>query len=191
MRPILVTAVALALVAAGCSDTGSDASTAPESGEAKLTVGEDDRTLSAGSEGDTLTPVLVSLVGGDTAAVRGSDGRYHVVYELSLTNAASAPTSLEAVEALDGTEVLRIESEEMIEDEALRTLDRQPAEDASLSPNEARVLLLTASFESEDDVPDALERERAAARQHHRGIPERVAVERCRPRRTAETEVSL
>ena len=45
----------------------------------------------------------------------------------------------------------------MIEDENLRTLDRQPAEDASLPPNKSRVLLLTASFESEDDVPDALD----------------------------------
>lgn len=63
--------------------------------------------------------MLVSLLGGDTAAVRGSDGLYYVVYELLLTNASSDPVSLEAVEVLDaadGTEVLRLEGEDMIED---------------------------------------------------------------------------
>lgn len=100
--------------------------------------------------------MLVSFVGGDTAAVRGSDGCYYVMCELLLTNASSSPASLESVKALDaveGTEALRLEGEEMIKDEDLRTLDRQPAEDASLQPNEARILLLTASFESETRSP--------------------------------------
>jgi hypothetical protein len=160
--PLMLTiALGLALSAVGCGADTSDTSTAPGSGETTQPAEDQvENLLSAASGGETLTPVLVSLVGDDTAAVRGSDGRYYAVYELLLTNASSSSADLEAVEVLDsadGTEVLRFEGEEIIEDQALLMLDRQPAEDASLEPSESRVLLLTASFESEEDVPGALD----------------------------------
>ena len=160
--PLMLTiGLGLALSAVGCGDDTSDTSTAPGSGETTQPAEDQvENLLSAASGGETLTPVLVSLVGDDTAAVRGSDGRYYAVYELLLTNASSSSADLEAVEVLDsadGTEVLRFEGEEMIEDQALLMLDRQPAEDASLEPSESRVLLLTASFESEADAPGALD----------------------------------
>jgi hypothetical protein len=162
MRMMVVISLGIALVAVGCGGGSSDTPTAPGAGEAAQPAEDKlELPIAAGGEGDALTPVVVSLVGGDTAAVRGSDGRYHVVYELLLTNASPGAASLEAVEVLDaadGTEVLRLEGEDMIEEQALRTLEPgHPAEDASLPPNETRVLLLTASFESEDDVPDALD----------------------------------
>ena len=58
------------------------------------------RPLAAASADDMVTPVLVSLVGGDTAVVRGSDGRYHVVYELLLINTAPGPATLASVAVL-------------------------------------------------------------------------------------------
>jgi hypothetical protein len=142
--------------------TDSQATSSSEATTAEGFAAEDqvENPLSAASGGETLTPVLVSIVGGDTAAVRGSDGRHYAVYELLLTNASSSSADLETVEVLDaadGTEVLKLEGQEMIEDQALLMLDLQPAEDASLEPSESRVLLLTASFESEEDVPDALD----------------------------------
>jgi hypothetical protein len=39
----------------------------------------------------------------------------------------------------------------------MRTLDAQPAEDASLPPNESRMIYLAVSFDSEEDVPEALD----------------------------------
>ena len=92
--------------------TDSQATSSSEATTAEGFAAEDqlENPLSAASGGETLTPVLVSLVGGDTAAVRGSDGRYYAVYELLLTNASSSAADLEAVEVLDtadGTEVLR------------------------------------------------------------------------------------
>ena len=43
---------------------------------------------------DTLTPVLVRPVSSIVAPVLGGDGRYHVVYELWLTNAKALPATL-------------------------------------------------------------------------------------------------
>ncbi|MDG2305913.1 MAG: hypothetical protein P8R42_14955 [Candidatus Binatia bacterium] len=41
----------------------------------------------AAATGEAFTPIIGSVLGGETASVRGSDGRYYVVYELQLTNA--------------------------------------------------------------------------------------------------------
>ncbi len=50
---------------------------------------------------DAFTPVLVEFVGDETAAVRGTDGRFHVVYELWLSNARPVPAAIERIEVLD------------------------------------------------------------------------------------------
>ncbi len=109
-------------------------------------------------EEDTFTPVTASFVGGSTAAVKGTDGHYYVVYELLLTNTRAVPATLEAVEVLDAadsTTIIRIEGEDLVD--LMRTLDAQPAEDASLPPNESRMIYLAVSFDSEEDVPEALD----------------------------------
>ena len=91
--------------------------------------------------------------------MRGSDGRYHGAYELLLINTAPGPASLEAVTILDaaaGSEVVTFTSEDILAQEALRTLDRQPVAEATLTSNEALALLLTTSFATEDEVPAAI-----------------------------------
>jgi hypothetical protein len=112
-----------------------------------------------GGTGDLVTPMLVSLVGGDTAAVLGSDGRYHEVHELLLVNTAPGIATLKRVTVLDAadqSEVVSLAEADMIAGEALRTLDRQPVPNANLAANESRVLLLTTSFAKLEDVPASL-----------------------------------
>jgi len=149
VRLLLVFSLSIALVAVGCSDErGSDTTASSESQE---------ETQAQSQEEDVFTPMTASFVGGDTAAVKGTDGRYHVVYELLLTNTRPVPATLQAVEVLDaadGTTILRSEGEDLVD--LMRTLDAQPAEDTSLPPNESRMVYLTVSFESEEDVPEAL-----------------------------------
>ena len=63
--------------------------------------------LSASAKGriltvpDAFTPVLVDFLGGPTAVVKGTDGRFHVVYELVLSNARPVTASIEQIEVLD------------------------------------------------------------------------------------------
>jgi hypothetical protein len=153
---VFIVAVSLAF-AVGCEERGAD------SGE---TTGPQfvENTRSAAAQGeqqreDVFTPVTVSLVGSDSeGAVKGTDGRYHVVYELLLTNAKAAPATLRAVEVLDasdGTTLLRREGDKLVG--LIRTLDAQPAENAALPPNQSRIVFLALSFDSEEDVPEALD----------------------------------
>lgn len=117
-----------------------------------------EETQAQSQEEDTFTPVTASFVGGNTAAVKGTDGHYYVVYELLLTNTRAVPATLEAVEVLDAadsTTIIRSEGEDLVD--LMRTLDAQPAEDASLPPNESRMIYLAVSFDSEEDVPEALD----------------------------------
>ena len=170
MRPILTVALAFALVVAVCSGCSSD--TAPSSGSAKdknvnlevdlenpqVRISIEDKA-SPPREEDAFTPVTVSFVGGDGATpVLGSDGRYRAVYELMLTNTKPVPASLDAVDVLDaadGSKLLGLEGKDLTDN--LRTLDVQPVEDGSLPPNESRLLYITAVFDTEADIPDALD----------------------------------
>jgi Peptidase family M23 len=108
---------------------------------------------------DVFTPVTVSLIGSDSqGAVKGTDGRYHVVYELLLNNAEAVPATLKAVEVLeagDGTTVLRREGDKLVP--LIRTLDAQPAKNALIPPNQSRMVYLTVGFDSEEDIPESLD----------------------------------
>ena len=124
MRLLLVFSLSITLVAVGCSDErGSDTTASFESRE---------ETQAQSQEEDVFTPVTASFVGGDTAAVKGTDGRYHVVYELLLTNTRPVPATLQAVEVLDaadGTTILRSEGEDLVDLScvlSMRSLPRTP-----------------------------------------------------------------
>jgi hypothetical protein len=183
MRPILTIALALALVMAvfnGCSsdtgsssesakDTNSNTASPSESGkdmnveleeleDPKVRISIEDNTPPSKGE-DAFTPVTVSFVGADSATpVLGSDGRYHVVYEIILTNTKPVPASLDAVNVLDaanGSKLLGLKGKDLIDN--LRTLDVQPVKGGSLPPNESRLLYITVIFDSKDAIPDALD----------------------------------
>jgi hypothetical protein len=180
MRPILTTALALALVMAvfnGCSsdtapssesgkDTNSDTASSSESGKdtnVELENPQVQISINASTppphQEDAFTPVTVSFVGGDSATpVLGSDGRYRAVYELILTNTNSVPASLDAVDVLDAandSKLLGLKGKDLIDN--LRKLDVQPVKAASLPPNESRLLYITVIFDSKDAIPDALD----------------------------------
>src|SRR5690606_26143986 len=50
---------------------------------------------------DVFTPVTVSTVGPETTPVLGTDGQYHAVYELLLSNGKMAPATIQRIQVLD------------------------------------------------------------------------------------------
>jgi hypothetical protein len=115
--------------------------------------------LAAGDEEDAWTPIIVSAIDPETAAVRGTDGRYHVVYELVLTNTGAEAATLDALsilDATDGAELMRLSGEDLVANDVIRTLNRAPAEENVFPANAARVLMLTIDFADADEVPAAL-----------------------------------
>jgi murein DD-endopeptidase MepM/ murein hydrolase activator NlpD len=112
---------------------------------------------SAAKDQGRLTPIVVAPVPQKKILpVRGSDGRWHVMYELQLTNTLAGPATLRSaavVNADNGRALLSLTAEEMISGEYLHTLNRTSAETTEFASNEARVLILNLSFPSKKEVP--------------------------------------
>ncbi len=110
---------------------------------------------------EAFTAILVSAIGPVSAPVKGSDGKWHVVYELQFTNAKAVPATLTSVTVVDGRDTSRqiqsFSGASLVD--SLRALSTAPVEDASLAPSEARLMLISLVFESESDVPPVLAHE--------------------------------
>lgn len=112
------------------------------------------------TSGDVVTPLIASLVPQKAISpVRGTDGRYHVQYELVLTNTTSAPATLGPVKVLSGggDRTLRtISVDDMVAGTTLRLVDRDPVTDTTIPGNEARMLFVAVAFGSRKKIPDAV-----------------------------------
>ena len=51
---------------------------------------------------DVFTPVIASTISPEAHPIRGTDGAYHVVYELLLTNTKSFPATIRSIDVLAG-----------------------------------------------------------------------------------------
>lgn len=107
-----------------------------------------------------ITPLVSSPVAQkQTVPVRGSDGRYHVVYELLVTNTTSKPATLNSVRVLNaasGKGVTGLGAKALVETGALLGADRSPSKDTTIGANESRVLYLNPSFAALKAVPRKL-----------------------------------
>ena len=57
----------------------------------------------AGASSDVFTPVIASILSPEAHPIRGTDGIYHVVYELQLTNTKLLPATIQKIEVLAGS----------------------------------------------------------------------------------------
>lgn len=159
--------IAFALV--GCS-SGQDSGPRPAPGSNAEAV--DARTEPAGGAvavtGVSLPPAYTAVafeqLGGPTSPFKGSDGKFHVVYDLLLTNASVAPASLTKVEVVDeasrSTVVASISGKQLVDPACaygdcnrLRTLPSSPAPNTDIPSQESRALLVHLSFDTLADVP--------------------------------------
>jgi hypothetical protein len=104
---------------------------------------------------ERLTPVVVSPLMANTQPVLGTDGRYHVVYELVLTNAMRVTATLKKVEVLDGNHPSRILAAFEGKDlrSRLRTLANTTATSPEIESNSTRLFLIDLTFNSRAAVP--------------------------------------
>jgi hypothetical protein len=148
MRATTTVAVVLAALASTSASFASPLATTPNSSDA-----------SAGLT-SPLSPIVVSLVPQETIVpVLGSDGRYHVLYELQMVNTLGGAADLRSVEVLDAASakaLLTLSAADIIKGDYLHTLDRQLATTTSFSPFEGRVLILNLSFDSRSSIPHGL-----------------------------------
>lgn len=125
--------------------------------EGKATRLSDSGAASA-RQPDAFTPVTVSPMGTSHSPVLGTDGLYHVVYELDLTNTKVAPATLRRIDAMNADAPTHLlasyRDQELIA--RLRTLQPQPAESAVIEPNTSRLFYIELTFRALDEVPRAI-----------------------------------
>jgi hypothetical protein len=91
------------------------------------------------------------------APVKGSDGRYHVIYELLLTNTLGSPADLRGVEVLDagsGKSLLKLAADDIRKGEYLHALDRKTADSTTFAPFSGQTLILNLGFDAKSDIPE-------------------------------------
>src|SRR5215471_1814929 len=96
-------------------------------------------SVEAGAPGDVFTPVIASTLSPEAYPILGTDGAYHVVYELQLTNTKLLPATIQKIEVLAGSTGSQVITSFSDADlvKRLRTLAPQPAIDTPIEPNAA------------------------------------------------------
>lgn len=113
---------------------------------------------------DSYTAVLATVTGPATAPVAGTDGKYHVGYNILLQNASRIPATLGKVEVVEASAVGRViatfTDKQLIDPTChfgdcnrLHTLSGGVATDAVIPPQEARQLIVNYAFGSRADAP--------------------------------------
>jgi hypothetical protein len=126
-----------------------------------------DDELGRGNVTDDFTPLVITPVEPSTFPVAGSDGKYHVVYDLLILNASQIPATLDkldVVDAEDPSKVIASFSGTALVDPTcavgdcnrLRYVKSQSAEDTTLAPSETRVLYVDYAFDSLRAAPKAV-----------------------------------
>jgi hypothetical protein len=107
---------------------------------------------------DLYTPLVVSAFQQRTTPVLGTDGRFHVVYELVPVNARPGAATLERVAVSDAGAPHRglATFDRTALAPRIRTLDNREAASAALGANEVRLVLLDLALEPASRMPQGL-----------------------------------
>jgi hypothetical protein len=112
---------------------------------------------------DQFTTVVVSPLTGSTQPFPGTDGKYHVVYELVVTNTKPTPATLKKVEVLDARSqdpnstavIASYEGDALVS--RVRTLANTPANSPEIEFNGTRLFLIDLTFDSRAQLPGRLQ----------------------------------
>ena len=152
---LAVAGLVLALGGAACGNQTADESA--RGGNASGAT-KPKQPTGVGVEPQQFTPVVASTIGPETGPARGTDGRYHVAYELLLTNAKAVPATIQRIVVLDeadrGRVITRFQGDRLVQN--MTTLAPRPVENTTIEPDGSRLLFVDLSFDSRDDVPETL-----------------------------------
>ena len=105
---------------------------------------------------NAFTPIVLSVLA-SPVPVKGSDGQYHITYELSLSNANTFEWEVLSIEVLDGHpkgQVLHTVTGDEVLDKMQLIGTRE--ETTSLLPTQSGLVFMTFTVEGEQDIPDSL-----------------------------------
>jgi hypothetical protein len=116
---------------------------------------------------DAFTPLTVNAISRPTFPFPGSDDKYHLAFDMQVTNSTAAPatlTGVDVVDARDPKKVLASFSGNQLVDPAcnygncnrLRLVPAAPAPDFTIEPRSARSLLINFKLDNLADFPKAV-----------------------------------
>jgi hypothetical protein len=116
---------------------------------------------------DAFTTLIVNPISQPTFPFPGSDQKYHLAFDVQVTNASSVPASLDRVDVVDAQDpakVLVSFSGKQLVDPAcnygdcnrLRLLPSAPAPDSSIPPQASRTLLIDLTLDTLAQFPKAV-----------------------------------
>jgi hypothetical protein len=124
----------------------------PHSSSAK---GEEHKESPAKTD-NIFTPVLMSLIPAPNP-VKGSDGKFHLVYELEVTNATNIDWEIRSVEVIDGTNDKRILNSYAGDDVKTKMqLLGDKSSTNTLPPGQSGIIFITFALEYEKEIPGNL-----------------------------------
>ncbi len=133
---------------------GEAAATTVAQGESPLKSGSDGSET--GDSNNEFTPVVASVLA-TPIPVKGSDGRFHLVYELLVTNAYKLDFQIASVEVLDADRsenVLASFTGQKVSNMMQLVGTRAPID--TLQPGQAGIIFITYSVDTINDVPSNL-----------------------------------
>jgi Peptidase family M23 len=116
---------------------------------------------------DAFTSLTLVPVSRSTIPFLGSDNKYHVAYDLQLTNTSNVPATLDRIDVVDAshpTKVIASFSGSQLVDPScafgdcnrLRLLPSADAPNTAIAPQESRAVLIDFTLDSLGDVPNAV-----------------------------------
>jgi hypothetical protein len=160
---------ALILMLAGCGTATSEGAARPVSVATRIPRHDDGRhnPLEGVRVPDAFTSVVVHPLSTSAFPFLGSDGRYHVAYDLELTNASRVPATVARLDVVDAHHPTRvvdsISGTELVDVDCpfgncnrLRRLPSAPATDTMIPAQESRSLFVDFAFDSLAEAPTAV-----------------------------------
>jgi hypothetical protein len=116
---------------------------------------------------DAFTPLTVQPISRATFPFPGTDGKYHLAFDVQITNAAAIPASINAVDVVEGQDPSKVlvsfSGNQLVQPgcnygdcNRLRLLPATPAPDLSIAPQQARSLLLDFTLDTLAKFPKAV-----------------------------------
>ncbi len=156
-----VAATLFVLALPSCGDSASS----PGRSTATTATSSDALAGVHGTEGRTA--IAIRQIGAPTFPWPGTDGKYHVDYDLVLTNATTLPAAVDRIEVVDAGQPAKVvatfSGKELVdpaceygECNRLRALPSAPAKNTVLAPSESRVMLVDFTVDALADAPKAV-----------------------------------
>jgi hypothetical protein len=168
--------IGLVLSVAACMSTAPTGPTSTTTSSGSVAPNRNG-ALAGVSVPDAFTPLTVQPISRPTFPFPGTDNKYHLAFDVQITNAAALPASLNAVDVVDAqdpTKVLASFSGKQLVDPTcnygdcnrLRLLTQGPAPDFAIAPQASRALLLDFTLDTLAKFPKAV-----MLRLHGTGMP--------------------